>query len=112
MDFAPSVGTQMTRHLRVLVAATIFCLAAAAASASERYAVVVTGASGGEQYAQQYDAWRSSLVNILRDSWNYPDDHVFVLAETEGEGVLQATRDNVRRVLAEVRSKTAKDDVV
>ena len=87
-------------------------LAAGSASASERYALVVTGASGGPQYAQQYDAWRTSFVNILRDTWNYPDDHVFVLAETESDGVAQSTRENVRRALADIRAKATKDDVV
>jgi hypothetical protein len=82
------------------------------ASAGERFAVVVTGASGGEQYARQYDAWRTSLVNLLRETWNYPDDHVFVLSETEGDGVTRSTRDNVRRVLTDVRGKVTKDDVV
>jgi hypothetical protein len=96
----------------VLLVLAILCVSAAPASASERYALVVTGASGGQQYAQQYDSWRTSFVNILRDSWNYPDDHVFVLAETESDGVAQATRDNVRRVLADIRGKAKKDDVV
>jgi hypothetical protein len=85
---------------------------AGSASASERYALVVTGASGGPQYAQQYDTWRKSFVTFLRDSWNYPDDHVFVLAETESDGVAQSTRENVRRALGEIRAKATKDDVV
>ena len=85
---------------------------AGSASASERYALVVTGASGGPQYAQQYDTWRKSFVTFLRDSWNYPDDHVFVLAETETDGVAQSTRENVRRALGEIRAKATKDDVV
>jgi hypothetical protein len=96
----------------VLVAIAILCSTAGSAVAGERFAVVITGATGGPQYAKQYDAWRTSFVNLLRDSWNYPDDHVFVLAETESEGVTQATRENVRRVLADLRTKTAKDDVV
>src|SRR5262245_8193396 len=82
------------------------------AFAGERYALVVTGASGGPQYAKQYDAWRTSFVNLLRDSWNYPDDHVFVLAENEGDGVAQSTRENVRRVLGDLRTKAGKDDVL
>ena len=96
----------------ILAAVAIICATAVPASAGERYALVVTGATGGQQYAQQYDAWRKSFVTILRDTWNYPDDHVFVLAETEGDGVAQATRDNVRRALSEIRAKAAKDDVV
>jgi hypothetical protein len=96
----------------ILVAIAIIWGSAVSAAASERYALVVTGASGGPQYAQQYEAWRTSFVNTLTDTWNYPDNHVFVLAETEGDGVAQATRDNVRRVLADIRAKATKDDVV
>jgi hypothetical protein len=96
----------------LLIAIVMIWGSAGTSSASERYALVVTGASGGPQYAQQYDAWRKSFVDVLRDSWNYPDDHLFVLAETEREGVAQSTRENVRRALAEIRAKATKDDVV
>jgi len=95
-----------------LVVAAMVCGLAVSASAGERYAVVVTGATGGEQYARQYDGWRTSFVNILRDTWNYPDDHVCVPAETEGDGAVPSTRDNVRRVLADLRARATKDDVV
>src|SRR5262249_5757890 len=93
-------------------AIVIICATAVSASAGDRYALIVTGASGGPQYAKQYDSWRTSFVNTLRDSWNYPDDHVYVLAEKEGEGVALSTRENVRRVLGELRAKATKDDVV
>jgi hypothetical protein len=97
---------------QLLAGVAIVCATAASASAGERYALVVTGASGGPQYGKQYDAWRNSFVNVLRDTWAYPDDHVFVLAETEGDGAGQATRENVRRVLTDIRAKATKDDVV
>ena len=94
-------------------AIVIVCMTALSASAGERYAVVVTGASGGPQYAKQYDSWRTSFVNTLRDSWNYPDDHVYVLAEKESEGVALSTRENVRvrrkpspRIMARMLSRT------
>src|SRR5262249_28105344 len=95
-----------------LAALAILMATVGPAFAGERYALVVTGASGGPQYAKQYDAWRTSFVNLLRDSWNYPDDHVVVLAEKEGDGVAQSTRENVRRVLADLRTKATKDDVL
>ncbi|HEX7795269.1 MAG TPA: hypothetical protein VF456_12995, partial [Vicinamibacterales bacterium] len=60
----------------VAFAIVVICVSAVSASAGDRYALVVTGASGGPQYAKQYDSWRTSFVNTLRDSWNYPDDHV------------------------------------
>jgi hypothetical protein len=110
MDVETPLGAPVIRRVPIAV---VFLLASLLpASASERYALVVTGASGGPQYAQQYDAWRKSFVDVLRDSWNYPDDHIFVLAETEREGVAQSTRDNVRRALTEIRAKATKDDVV
>src|SRR5262249_52988588 len=95
-----------------LAALAILMATVGPAFAGERYALVVTGASGGPQYAKQYDAWRTSFVNLLRDSWNYPDDHVVVLAENEGDGVAQSTRENVRRVLADLRTQATKDDVL
>ena len=97
---------------RILAVLTFVCATATSASAGERYALVVTGASGGPQYAQQYETWRTSFVSILRESWNYPDDHVYVLAEKDSAGVGQATRENVRRALTEIRAKATKDDVV
>jgi hypothetical protein len=102
----------MRRCVQALLVLMLTAGAALTASASERYAVVVTGASGGERYARQYDAWRTSFVNTLLQQFNYPADHVFVLAETEADGVAPATRENVRRALADVRRQATKDDVV
>ena len=102
------------RHF-CIAALVHFCIlvsSVSVAAASERYALVVSGASGGPQYAQQYDAWRSSFVTTLRQTFNYPDDHVFVLAEEESDRVARATRENVRKILADLRGRAAKDDVV
>src|SRR5262245_51215462 len=81
-----------------------FCIASSA-SASERYALVVTGASGGPQYAAKYDAWRDQLVKMLGTTLSYPADHVLVLAESAGENVRVATRDNVRDSLETLRRR-------
>ena len=95
----------------VLIAVVaIAALVPARASAAERYALVVTGASGGEAYAAKYDAWRRAFVDTLRQRFGYHDDHVFILAEVESAGVLTATRENVRRVLTSLRARITKDD--
>ncbi len=95
-----------------VVAACVLVVTAQAATAGERYAVVVTGASGGPQYAQKYAAWRASFLKTLRDRFGYPDDHVMVLAETEAAGVGRATRENVRGALGALRTKAVADDTV
>jgi hypothetical protein len=91
---------------------TCVVLGAGSGWAAERYAVIVTGASGGSEYAAKYDGWRASIVNTLKERFGYPDDHILVLAEEESTGVRKATREHVRQVLTEVRRRAAKDDVV
>lgn len=91
------------------------CLGAASvrsAAAGDRYALVVTGASGGPPYSEQYDAWRSSFVRVLEQTFAYPRDRILVLAEKEGDGVRQANRENVRRAVEVIRRAATKDDVV
>src|SRR3989442_9658544 len=60
--------------------------AAQPAIAGEHYALVITGASGGNAYAQKYDKWRMSFVTMLREKFGYPADHVTVLADTGAAG--------------------------
>lgn len=80
--------------------------------AGDRYALIVTGASGGPQDAQKYQAWRKSFVTTLREKFGYADDHLIILAEEKEAGVRSATRANVRAALGELRRRAAKDDVV
>jgi hypothetical protein len=96
-------------------ACALFCLSLAipsAAFAGDRYALIVTGASGAPQYAQRYLALRESLVATLRQKFGYADDHLIILAEAPEPGVRSATRDNVRAALGELRRRVAKDDVL
>ncbi len=82
------------------------------AGAAERYAVVISGASGGALYAETYETWRQTLVTALRQKFGYPDDHLFVLGEREADGVRRSTRENVQRVLGEVRRRATREDQV
>jgi hypothetical protein len=102
---------------RISMCARLICTVAIAlalpvvAAASERYALVVSGASGGDNYAIKYNSWRSSFVEMLR-GFNYPDDHIIVLAEEEDGAARTATRDNVRAALTDLRRRSEKDDTV
>jgi hypothetical protein len=97
----------------VMATAVLFALSIAVkATAAERYAVVITGASAGKNYAEKYDRWRTSLVSILQQKFKFTDDRLFVFAETEGRNVSKATRENVRAVLAGLRLKLTHDDLL
>lgn len=109
MDAAPLVGAPV---IRALVLCALGLLATTPAFAGERYALVVSGASGGPQYAEKYDTWRNEFVRILRETWNYPADHVAVLAEKAAADVRVSNRENVRAALAAWRTKLTADDTL
>jgi len=95
-----------------MAAGALLLVLGAPAMAAEHYALVVSGASGGAPYAQKYDTWRGQLVTTLREKFKYPDDRLFVLAETESRGVRKATRENVQRVLGDLQKRLTKDDLL
>jgi hypothetical protein len=118
MDPETPVGPAMTpirlsvrRILRNgALAIVVILLAEAALYAGERYAMIVTGASGGDAYAQKYDRWRAAFLATLRENFGYSPDRLKVLAEIESEGIQKATRENVQRGLVELRRRLTKDD--
>src|SRR5262249_49510939 len=88
VDPAPPVGLAVKAPL----ALALWLAAVTTAWAGDNYALVISGASGGDAYGQKYDGWRTAFVTTLREKFGYPDDHVVVLAEREGTGVARATR--------------------
>jgi len=107
------MGPQVSRAISVLTRCAIVSCAlfvASSAAAGERYALIVTGASGGEAYEQKYTKWRTALVTTLRDTFAYPPETVLVFGETERDGVRKATRENVRQALGDLRRRMTKDD--
>src|ERR671923_2532701 len=54
-------------------------LAVASATAGERYAVIVSGASGGEKYAAQQKKWRDDLTAALRNTFIFSAANVVAL---------------------------------
>jgi len=82
----------------------------ARADAGDRFALIITGASGGEQYEQKYVTWRTALVTTLRDTFGYTPDTLFVLGESDADGVQKSTRENVQRALGDLRKRMTKDD--
>jgi hypothetical protein len=83
----------------------------ASASAGERYAIVVSGASGGEKYAEQQKKWTEDLTAALRNTFIFSEANVVTLSE-DGTGTSKATAENVRRLLGELRRRLTKDDLL
>jgi hypothetical protein len=98
------------RTLAASAAVACVCLAPSAVWAGERYALVITGASGGDAYAAKYDGWRLEFTTLLREKFHYAPERTIVLAEKEADGAQTATRDHVRRALTSLRAQMTKDD--
>ena len=90
------------RRWRAGVAALLLLAVHGPAEARDYFTLIVSGASGGPQYAERYDRWRSGLVAVLRAQPGFRRDHLLVLAETVGAGVGCASREGVRDALREL----------
>lgn len=96
--------------VRALACLVVLTASAGQAAAAERYALIVTGASGGTEYAAKYQGWRKQLADVLRTTYGYPDDHVKLLGD-DLDGAQKATRVNVRAALGELRKRAVEGDI-
>ena len=97
----------------IAVLSTIVTPSLASAQGGARYALVVQGASGEEQYAVLHRKWVDSLVGTFRDRFKYDAAHLIVLAEKPGAGEERATAESVRGTLARLaKTMTASDQLV
>ena len=89
-----------------------FVLGTRAAAAETRWAVIISGASGGEKYAEQMAAWRSELRSALVDRYGFNADHVKLLVDEAAKTGDRATTANVRNVFGEIKKSGSKEDFV
>jgi len=98
------------RWIRVAVAAVVLLVVPAAARA-ERYALIVSGASGGAEYADQYARWVAELRSVLADRLKFDPAHITVLGETAAEAT-SASSVNVRTALSSIGKRLTPDDLL
>lgn len=93
----------------------VFCITilsvTAPAFAQQRFALVIAGATGGEDYAAQYTAWTNDLEQTLTGRLAFDASRVTVLTETQGSA-RAATADNVRRTIHTIRRAMKRDDLL
>jgi hypothetical protein len=96
-----------------VLAAVLACSAAlpAAALAQQRFALIVSGATGSPAYADQYAEWSDTLRTALVDRMRLDPRRITILAE-QAEGEATSTAANVRRVLTSLRREMERDDLL
>ncbi len=86
---------------------------AAPAPRDGRWAVIVSGASGGADYAAQLAGWRQAMALALTSRFGFQAGQIFQLVdETARESGTPATAENVRKLFTTLKGQTQKDDIV
>lgn len=102
----------MARWASAALLASALAALPGAASAEERFALIVTGAPGGETFAETYSRWEASLAAALKDRLGFGENNVRLLSGMATDEALQSTADNVRKELAQLRQRVRRDDLV
>lgn len=99
--------------LTLAFASALSAPAAPAAAEGARFALIVQGASGEEQYAKLHRQWATDLATVLRDRFRYGAANVIVLAEQPLTGETRSTAESVRAALARLaKTVTAGDQLL
>lgn len=77
-----------------------------------RYALLVQGASGEPQYAEQHRRWLDRLRTLLIDRFTFDPDDIVVLAEQPGVGELPATADSLREAVGRLATEVQSGDLL
>src|SRR5438034_11092598 len=94
-----------------LLTVAVVAAQARAASADERFALIVSGVSGSEKIAANQDKWVTTLVATLRGRLAFPADHIVTLTEA-GTGTAAATREAVTAALAALKPRVGANDML
>jgi len=82
------------------------------AAAEARWAVIISGASGGEKYAEQMRGWREGLRSAMVDRYGFKPEHVRVLVDESVAAGEKGSAENVRKIFAEIKKAGTRDDFV
>jgi hypothetical protein len=91
--------------------AVLVLLNAPSAEADQRFALIVSGASGGREYVAQYDRWTRDLSKTLVENLKFDAALVTVLSDTT-QPASASTADNVRRVIGSIAARMRREDVL
>jgi hypothetical protein len=102
----------MTRAWMSVLPMVALLIAAPAAWAETRFALIVSGASGGEKYAEQMKQWRATLQSTLVDRYGFEAKQVRVLTDESVTGGTTGSAANVKAAFSEIRKVATKDDLL
>jgi hypothetical protein len=107
---------------RLIIVLALGCVAAGPAYAQEKakpaadpnkFAVIVSGASGDEEFARRFAKWTAELRRALVERYGFDEARLTVLTESpEGGASPRATADDLRRTFNALRAATTPESTV
>jgi hypothetical protein len=108
---------------RLIIVLALGCAAAPGASAQgaaarpaadpNKFAVIVSGASGDEEFARRFAKWTAELRRALVERYGFDEARLTVLTESpEGPAAPRATAEELRRAFASLRAATTPESTV
>ena len=108
---------------RLIIALVWGCVAAAGVCAQEKaarpapdpnkFALILSGASGDEEFAKRFKGWTSELRRALVERFGFDEARITVLTESpEGGRGLRATAEDVRRAFQTLRASAGPESTV
>ena len=81
-------------------------------AAEERWAFILSGASGGAKYAEQMRDWRAALQSALVDRYGFKADRIRVFVDETVKTGDAGNAENVRKAFADARKQINREDVL
>ena len=98
--------------MRIVAVMVCVLVLAVEAAAEQRYALILSGASGGQKYAAQMAEWRNAIGSALVDRYGFAADDVRVLVDETVKTADQATAQNVRSAIGGYRKQLTAQDLL
>jgi hypothetical protein len=98
--------------MRVVAVVALAVLYAVPVAAEQRYAIILSGASGGPKYAEQMAEWRNGLRTALVDRYGFAADNVRVFVDETDKTGEQGSAQNVRNSIAAIRKQLTQQDLL
>jgi hypothetical protein len=90
----------------------VLAFSPAKAAAENRWAVIISGASGGEKYAEQMAAWRNDLKTAFTTRYQFKPEFVKLLVDEAATSGDKGSAENVRKLFAEIKKSGSREDFV
>jgi len=80
---------------------------------SNKFAVIINGAGGEEEYAKQFEQWTKNLTTALTQKYGFDPNKLRVLTEKPGDGnALRSTAEEVKRTFSLLKTELHQDNIL